>query len=381
MASWWRRRHSAAKAPFVSKSQYGENLACGMQIVCPHSRKGYEKIAALDGRKSSNEDRMAPTLPTIDEVKQAAGLVYRVMQPTAQYCWPLLCERLGTEAWVKHENQSPTGAFKARTAVVYVEELMKRAPRTQGLISATRGNHGQSVALAGKRFSLPVVIVVPQGNSVEKNAAMRAQGARLIEYGHDYQSAREHAASLEAELKFHFVPPYHRDIAKGVATYWLELFTAVADVDVAYVPIGMGSGACAGAAVRNGLGLKTKIVGVVSELAPAYALSFEQGKCVEAPAVAKLADGMSCRRPDEGALRCLIENLDHIVRVSDEEIASAMRSLFTDTHNVVEGAGAAPLAAALKEAEKLRGKKIALIASGANVDRDVFARVLQGAAC
>jgi threonine dehydratase len=324
--------------------------------------------------------KMAPTLPTIDEVKKAAEIVHQLMQPTPQYCWPLLCERLGTEVWVKHENQTPTGSFKARTAVVYVDELMKRSPGTRGLISATRGNHGQSVALAAKRFGLPSVIVVPKGNSVEKNAAMRAQGARLVEHGHDYQSAREHATGLEAELGYHFVPPYHRDIAKGVGTYWLELLTAVADIDVAYVPIGMGSGACSGAAVRNGLGLKTKIVGVVSELAPAYALSYEQKKCVEAATETKLADGMACRTPDEEALQFLIENVDHIVRVSDAEIGDAMRIMFTDTHNVVEGAGAASLAAALKEAEKLRGKKVALIASGANVDHDVYARVLQGAA-
>lgn len=319
---------------------------------------------------------MATTLPTIDEVKQAAESVYRVMRPTPQYCWPLLCERLGTEVWVKHENQTPTGSFKARTAVVYVEELMKREPGTRGLISATRGNHGQSVALAAKRFGLPAVIVVPVGNSVEKNAAMRAQGARLIEHGHDYQSSREYAAQMETELGYHFVPPYHRDIAKGVATYWLELFTSVADIDVAYVPIGMGSGACSGSAVRNGLGLKTKIVGVVSESAPAYALSFETGKCVEAPALAKLADGMSCRKPDNEPLQFMLKNVDHVVRVSEAQIAEAMRAMFTDTHNVVEGAGAAPLAAAVKEKDKLQGKRLALIASGANVDHDVFARVL-----
>ena len=322
---------------------------------------------------------MSATLPAIEEVKQAAELVYRVMRPTPQYCWPLLCERLGTEVWVKHENQTPTGSFKARTAVVYVEELMKREPKTRGLITATRGNHGQSVALAAKRFGLPAVIVVPHGNSVEKNAAMRAQGAQLVEQGHDYQSSREHAATMEKELGYHFVPPYHRDIAKGVATYWLELFTAVADIDVAYVPIGMGSGSCAGAAVRNGMNLKTKIVGVVSELAPAYALSFEARKCVEAPAQAKLSDGMACRKPDEEPLNFMLQNLDHVVRVSEKEVAEAMRSMFTATHNVVEGAGAAALAAALKEAEKLHGKRVALIASGANVDHDVFARVLQGA--
>ena len=321
---------------------------------------------------------MAHLLPTIEEVKRAADSVYRVMQPTPQYCWPLLCERLGAEVWVKHENQTPTGSFKARTAVVYVEEQMKREPGTRGLVAATRGNHGQSVALAAKRFGLPAVIVVPYGNSLEKNAAMRAQGARLIEHGHDYQSSREHAALLEAELGYHFVPPYHRDIVAGVATYWLELFTALADIDVAYVPIGMGSGICSGAAVRNGLGLKTKIVGVVSELAPTYALSFEQRKCVEAPALTKLADGLACRKPEEGPLELMLANVERVVRVSEAEVAEAMRNMYTATHNVVEGAGAAALAAASKEAEKLRGKRVALIATGANVDHDVFARVLNG---
>ena len=322
--------------------------------------------------------QMRATLPTIEEIRLAAESVYRVMGPTAQYCWPLLCERLGAEVWVKHENQTPTGSFKARTAVVYVEEQMKREPGTRGLVAATRGNHGQSVALAAKRFGLPAVIVVPYGNSLEKNAAMRAQGARLIEHGHDYQSSREHAALLEAELGYHFVPPYHRDIVAGVATYWLELFTALADIDVAYVPIGMGSGICSGAAVRNGLGLKTKIVGVVSELAPTYALSFEQRKCVEAPALTKLADGLACRKPEEGPLELMLANVERVVRVSEAEVVEAMRNMYTATHNVVEGAGAAALAAASKEAEKLRGKRVALIATGANVDHDVFARVLNG---
>jgi threonine dehydratase len=324
------------------------------------------------------QELMQPTLPSLDEVKRAAESVYRVMQPTPQYCWPLLCERLGTEVWVKHENQTPTGSFKARTAIVYVDELMKREPDTRGLIAATRGNHGQSVALAAKRFSFPAIIVVPQGNSVEKNAAMRAQGAQLIEHGLDYQSSREHADALATRTGYHFVPPYHRDILKGVATYWLELFTHVADIDVAYVPIGMASGACSGSAVRNGLGLKTKIVGVVAQEAPAYALSFEQRECVEAPAQAKLADGIACRKPEEESLQFLLENLDHVVRVSEAEVAEAMHILFTDTHNVVEGAGAAALAAALKEKAKLQSKRVAVIATGANVDHDVFARVLQG---
>jgi threonine dehydratase len=319
-----------------------------------------------------------PHLPSIAEIQAAGESVYTILQPTPQYCWPLLCERLGTEVWVKHENQTPTGAFKARTAVVYVEELMKRASKTRGLITATRGNHGQSVALAAKRFGLPATIVVPHGNSREKNAAMRAQGATLVEYGSDYQESREKAEALAAEQGLHMVPPYHYDIVRGVATYWLELFSSVNDIDVAYVPVGMGSGICSAIAVRNGLGLKTKLIGVVSALAPSYALSFEQNKVAEAPATTKIADGIACRKADEEALAVLRENVDHLVRVSDEEVEDAMRHMFTDTHNVVEGAGAASLAGALKEKDQLRGKRIASVASGANVDGDVFARILQG---
>jgi len=315
-------------------------------------------------------------LPTIDEVRGAAELVYRLMLPTPQYRWPLLSERLGTEVWVKHENHTPIGAFKARTAIVYAEELLKREPGTHGLIAATRGNHGQSVALAAQRKKLECVIVVPHGNSVAKNAAMRAQGANLIEHGDDFQSSLEHARELAGKLGYHLVPPYHRDIVLGVATYWLELFTAVRDIDVAYVPIGMGSGICSAAAVRKALGLKTKLIGVVSDQAPTYALSLQQKKIVEAPSTTKLADGLACRLGNEEALEVMLENVDHIVRVTDDEVAVAMRAMFTDTHNVIEGAGAAALAAATKELPTLKGKRAALIATGGNVDQDVFARVL-----
>ncbi len=315
-------------------------------------------------------------LPSLDEVRAAAETVYRLMQPTPQYRWPLLCERLGTEVWVKHENHTPIGAFKARTAIVYAEKLLQREPGTRGLMAATRGNHGQSVALAAQRKNLPCIIVVPRGNSVEKNAAMRAQGAKLIEHGEDFQSSLEHAAKLNAELGYHLVPPYHRDIVLGIATYWLELFTSVPEIDVAYVPVGMGSGICSAAAVRNALGLQTKLVGVVSEHAPMYALSFENGKIVEAPAQTVLADGLACRKGNEEALQVMLQNVDHIVRVTDAEVSAAMRAFFTDTHNVVEGAGAATLAAAVKEAPALKGKRVAVIATGGNVDHDVFARVL-----
>jgi threonine dehydratase len=246
-----------------------------------------------------------------------------------------------------------------------------------GLVTATRGNHGQAVALAANRFKVPAHIVVPKGNSAEKNAAMRAQGAELVEFGEDFQESKEHAQSLAQQHGWHFVPNYHRDIIKGVATYWLEFFSAVADLQVVYVPIGQGSGICSCCAVRNGLNLKTKIVGVVAEGAPAYALSFEAGRKIAAPVTTFLADGMACRVPDDAALEVILGNVDRIVRVSEEEIRMAMRFYFTDTHNVVEGAGAAGLAAALKERELIRGKRIGLVATGGNVDHDVFARVLQ----
>jgi threonine dehydratase len=304
-------------------------------------------------------------------------LVYEVMPPTAQFVWPLLCERLGGEVWVKHENHTPIGAFKARTAVVYTAQLFRDVQRVTGLVTATRGNHGQAVALAANRFEVPAHIVVPKGNSAEKNAAMRALGADLIEFGEDFQESKEHAQKLAQQHGWHFVPNYHRDIIKGVATYWLEFFSAVADLQVVYVPIGQGSGICSCCAVRNGLNLKTKIVGVVAEGAPAYALSFEAGRKIAAPVTTFLADGMACRVPDDAALEVILGNVDHIVRVSEEEIRMAMRFYFTDTHNVVEGAGAAGLAAALKERHLIGGKRMGLVATGGNVDHDVFARVLQ----
>ena len=319
---------------------------------------------------------MEINLPTISEIAEAQKLVYELMTPTPQISWPQLNQRLEANVWVKHENHTPIGAFKARTAIVYAAELFKHSNRVNGLITATRGNHGQSVALAGQRFRVPVTIVVPYGNSVEKNAAMRSQGANLLEFGNDFQESREHAQTLAQDQGLHFVPPYHRDIVKGVATYWVELFSAVPDLDVVYVPIGMGSGICAACAVRNGMNLNTKIVGVVSEGAPAYALSFEAGRAIEAGVTTVIADGIACRLPDDDALAVILNNVDHIVQVSDDEIRNAMRMYFSDTHNVIEGAGAASLAAALKERRSIRGKRIALIATGGNVDREVFAQVL-----
>ncbi len=316
-------------------------------------------------------------LPTLEEIVDAQKLIYSLMLPTPQISWPLLNQRLDAKVWVKHENHTPIGAFKARTAVVYAAELFKKSNAIKGLITATRGNHGQSVALAGQRFNVPVTIVVPYGNSKEKNAAMRAQGANLIEFGSDFQDAREHADDLARQQDLHFVPAYHRDFVKGIASYWLELFTAVPDLDIAYVPIGMGSGISAACAVRNGMNLKTKIVGVVSDGAPGYALSFEAGKKIEAPVTTVIADGVACRVPDDEPLEIIRQNVERILRVTDDEARRAMRIYFTDTHNVVEGAGSLSLAAALKERDSLKGKRVAVIATGGNVDRETFAAVLQ----
>ena len=319
---------------------------------------------------------MAALLPTLDEIRQAQQLVYSVMPPTPQFSWPLLSNRLGTEVWVKHENHTPIGAFKARTAIVYTSELFKNGNHIKGLMAATRGNHGQSVALAAQRFKVPCTIVVPFGNSKSKNAAMQAQGANLIEFGNDFQEAREYSINLAAEQGMHIVPPYHYNIVKGVATYWLEFFSTIANLDIVYVPVGQGSGISSAVTVRNGMNLKTKIVGVVSEGAQAYALSFEAGRKIESPVTTQIADGMACRVPDDEPLEIMLSNVDHIVRVSDNEVRQAMKIYFTDTHNVVEGAGAAALAAALKEKSSLTGKRTGLVASGGNVDHETFAKIL-----
>ena len=325
----------------------------------------------------SQELLASAALPSIHEIKEAQRLVYEVMPPTPQFVWPLLSERLEAEVWVKHENHTPIGTFKARTAVVYAAELFRGSKSISGLVTATRGNHGQSVALAAKRFKLPAYIVVPKGNSTEKNAAMRAQGANLIEFGSDFQESKEHAQKLADEHGWHLVPSYHRDIVKGVATYWLEFFSASADLDVVYVPIGQGSGICSCVAVRNGMNLKTRIVGVVADGAPAYALSFEGGRKIAAPVTTLLGDGMACRVPDDASLEVILANVERVVRVSEEEIRSAMKIYFTDTHNVAEGAGAAGLAAALQEKPALQGKRLGLVLTGGNVDHDVFSRILR----
>jgi threonine dehydratase len=315
------------------------------------------------------------------DLEQAHALVGAAVPPTPAYAWPLLAARLGTDVVVKHENHTPAGAFKVRGGLVYVDRLKRAHPDTRGLISATRGNHGQSIAFAGRRHGLPVTIYVPRGNSVEKNLAMAAFGANLVEHGADFQEAREEAIRHAAREDLHMVPSFHPDIVLGVATYALELFRAVPDLDVLYVPIGQGSGICGCILARDLLGLRTEIVGVQSTLAPSYALSFAARTVVTTNSADTRADGMATRSPDADALAILLKGASRIVQVTDEEIAAAIRAYWTDTHNLAEGAGAAPLAAALQEKSRLQGKRVGLVLSGGNIDVDLFRSwVMQGAA-
>jgi threonine dehydratase len=314
------------------------------------------------------------SVPSLEEIHQAADLVYQLMPATPQYTWPLLNERAGAQIWVKHENHSPVGAFKVRGGLAYMDWLKRERPETTTVVSATRGNHGQSIALAASRMGIRAVIVVPHGNSREKNQAMRSLGAELVEHGEDFQAALEHAQHLETENGWHWVPSFHRLLVAGVSTYALEFLTAVPNLETVYVPIGMGSGVCAMIAVRNALGLTTRIVGVTSKHAPATALSLARGEVVEHPVSTRIADGVSCRKPVEEALAIMRSGMERIVEVDDDEVEEAMRIYFADTHNVVEGAGAVGLAGLLKNASP--GSRVGTVVTGGNVDSDIFAAVL-----
>jgi threonine dehydratase len=312
----------------------------------------------------------------LETLEAAAALIRMVVPPTPQYCWPLLSRRVGAELWVKHENHTPIGAFKIRGGLVYLDAVKRSQPDLRGVVTATTGNHGQSIALAAARLGLDATIVVPHGNSIEKNRAMQGFGARLVEAGHDFQAAYEHATELAAQERLHFVQSYHLLLVRGVASYGLELFRAVPDLDMVYVPIGLGSGISGVIAARDALGLTAEIVGVVAEGAPAYALSFAAGRPISTNSVDTLAGGLAVRVPDSEALEIIRRGAARVATVSEAEMRRAMRILFTDTHNVAEGAGAAPLAAALQERDRLAGKRVAVVLSGGNIDRDAFAQVL-----
>jgi threonine dehydratase len=317
-----------------------------------------------------------------EEVAAAREAVYRFMPPTPQFAWPLLRERLGFPVWVKHENHTPAGAFKVRGGITYFEALAREQPQVRGVMSATRGNHGQSVGWGARQYGLAATILVPHGNSVEKNAAMRALGVELLVHGDDFQAARERAIALAAERGLHMVPSFHRNLVRGVMTAWVEFFESFARSEapaVLFVPIGQGSGFCAAAAARAATGAKTRLVGVVSAHATTYLDSYRAGHVVESPVTTRLADGMACRIADPDALAIVRREAEDVVAVTDDEVAEAMRILFADTHNVAEGAGAAALAAAIQQRGRWQGQPVGISLSGGNVDSDLFAKVLSHA--
>jgi threonine dehydratase len=318
-------------------------------------------------------------LPSLQEIETAAQVVYRAMPATPQYRWALSSQRIGTHCWFKHENHTPVGAFKIRGGLTFFDDLHQRGELPRAVISATRGNHGQSVAWSARSHAVACTIVVPHGNSVEKNASMRALGAELIEYGDDFQASREHALTLAAQSGALMVPSFGFSLVRGVATYWWEFFKAVPQLDVVYVPIGLGSGICAAIAAKLALQHPVRIVGVVSSHATSYADSMATGCVVASPVSTVLADGMACRIAEQEALDTLLPHVDHIVQVSDEAVGQAMRDIFKDTHNIAEGAGAAGFAAAMQEREANRGMVVGTTVSGGNVDSSMLARVLAGA--
>lgn len=313
---------------------------------------------------------------TRDDIEQAASLVYQVMPATAQYAWPLLAERLSCTVWVKHENHTPTGAFKVRGGITFMHWLKRMHPEVKGIVSATRGNHGQSVALAASALGLRALIVVPKGNSPEKNNAMRGFGGEVVEHGRDFDEAREEAARLAQLHGLYLVPPFHTELVKGVATYALELFSAAPELDTVYVPIGCGSGICGVIAARDALGLKTEVVGVVSTEAAAAKLSFEARDLRETASANTFADGLAVRKPVPEAFAIYAAGAARIVAVSEAQISEAMRIYYSDTHNLAEGAGAAALAALIQERDAMQGRKVGVILSGGNVDMSVYARVI-----
>ncbi|MBY8824145.1 threonine dehydratase [Sphingomonas colocasiae] len=312
----------------------------------------------------------------LDDIRDASAIVYADMPATPQYRWPILEAICGCELWVKHENHSPIGCFKLRGGLAYMDWFVRNSADGIGVIAPTRGNHGQSVARAAGKYGRSSTIIVPEGNSPDKNVAMAAWGARVVVKGQDYQQAREHAISLEQSTGVHMIRSFTPQLLRGIATYPLEMFSAISDVDVVYVPIGMGSGISATLLVRDLLGLTTEVIGVVADGAPAYALSFEQGGRVSTDTAETVADGLACRTPDEGVVDLLVRRAERVVRVTDDEILDACALYLAATHNLVEGAGAAALAAVFKDRDRLRGKRVAIVLSGGNLDSGLFSPVI-----
>ncbi len=315
-------------------------------------------------------------LPTLSEIEAAKALIRPHIHETPAYRWPLLEADLGCNLWLKHENHTPVGAFKIRGGLVYMEELKRRQPEVRGVIAATTGNHGQSIAFAAKLNGLRAVIVVPHGNNPEKNAAMRSLGAELVEHGREFQEALEYSRELAAKEELHAVPSFHPWLVRGVATYGVELFHAVRDLDAVFVPIGLGSGFCGVTAAREALGLKAKIIGVVSEHAPAYALSFQQRQFVEQTSTTRVAEGVACKTPNRNALEYVIRHAHEIITVTDDEAVAAMREIIQATHNIAEGAGALAYAALKKQRNAWQGKRVACVLTGGNASMSILRQAL-----
>ena len=336
--------------------------------------QGQMRLAA---RRDTARLRIMMTF-TKSELEDACALVYRHMAPTAQYSWPLLNARTGTPTWVKHENHGPTGAFKMRGAITFMDWLTRTHPDVPGICTATKGNHGQGQARMATAAGLRALIYVPYGNSVEKNAAMRAFGAELVEHGQDFDEARAEAYRVAKAEGLFIVPPFHKELVRGVATYAFELLSAQPDLDTIYVPIGCGSGICGTILARDALGLKTKIVGVVSDRAQTAKLSVEAGRMIETEAPDTFADGMAVRVPVQEAYDIYSKGVERIIAVSDDEVAEAIRTYYHCTHNLAEGAGAAPLAGLLQEKDQMAGKNCAVILCGGNIDTEWFLQVMSG---
>jgi len=315
---------------------------------------------------------------TLAELEQAAQLIYRTLTPTVQYAWPKLRRRAGCSVWVKHENHTPTGAFKVRGGLVYLDRLRSAQPEVRGVVSATRGNHGQSIAFAAARAGVAATIYVPRGNSPDQNASMAALGATVIEFGRDFDDAKHEAQRAAAAGALHLVPSFHRDLVIGVASYALELLRAAPPLDTVYVGVGMGSGICGLIAARDLLGLNTEIVGVGAVNAPATAHSFAAGHPVPSASALTFADGIATREPNADAIDVICAGAARMVLVSEDAIAEAMRIYFDDTHQVAEGAGAAPLAALLQECKRMADRQVAVILSGGNIERARLLQVLAG---
>ena len=332
--------------------------------------------AAPTAAAQSSPSEHAPV--QLSELEAAAALVHSVMPATPLHAWPKLARRAGCQVWVKHENHTPTGAFKVRGGIVYLDRLKREQPNIPGVISATRGNHGQSIAFASARANIPATIYVPKGNSPDQNSAIATFGATLVEFGKDFDEAKHEAFRVAAYNGLHLVPSFHRDLVLGVGTYALEMFRAASDLDAVYVGVGMGSGICGLIAARDALGLKTEIVGVGPFHAPATALSFAAGKVIHSTSSNTFADGLATREPNPQAIATIVRGVSRFVQVTEDEIAAAIRHYFDDAHQVAEGAGAAPLAALLKDRERMQGKKVGLVLSGGNIERARYLKVLAG---